>query len=354
MKFKKGSIPWNKGKKGIYSKEVLEKMGLGRKGKPSPNKGKKMSEAQKDKLRKSWIYEKRVTPKILETLANNSKKFWGDPIKAEKRKRELRENPSRKGKKQSVEEIEKKRERMKGKKYHLGFTHTEKTKRIISLTHKGKKESPISIKKGVETRKKLYAEHPELRKAISKRTSGENNPMYGKKHSEETRKKMSLAKKGKKRSPEAIINMANGHKGIKRSLEAIEKTRLKMIGFKHKQETKERIKLARMKQVFPTKDTKPERMMQLALALHRIPFEKHKPIFGQPDIFIEPKICVFVDGDYWHRLPKSLLRDAEVNHRLSFLGYQVIRIWESDIKKDANNCAKNIINLIQQLRGVSQ
>ncbi len=70
----KGKIPWNKGKKDVYSEEtrnkmsnslkgkkawnkglscsdeVKKQMSISRKGRPSPNKGKKMSEEQKKKI----------------------------------------------------------------------------------------------------------------------------------------------------------------------------------------------------------------------------------------------------------------------------------------------------------------
>ena len=45
-------------------------------------------------------------------------------------------------------------------------------------------------------------------------TSGVNNPMFGKCHTAESRKKMSLAGKGKKRSLEARNNISKAHIGI--------------------------------------------------------------------------------------------------------------------------------------------
>ena len=106
--------------------------------------------------------------------------------------------------------------------------------------------------------------------------------------------------------------------------------------------------------VVPFKDTKPERMMQIALSLNGIKFEKHKLIsnhknFWHPvDIFIEPNICVEVDGDYWHNKPEKIKRDLIINHSLNLMGYFVIRIWESDIKKNTQNCAENIIKMIKE------
>ena len=170
----------------------------------------------------------------------------------------------------------------------------------------------------------------QTKQKISESQKGDKGFWYGKKMSEETKQKMSKASLGKKKS--------NGH------AKNISKAKLGTI---HTEETKEKIKLKRLKQVFPVKDTKPERMMQLALTLHGIEFEKHYPIKGQPDIYIYNKrICIFVDGDYWHNRPDQILRDARVNHELNKKRYHVIRVWEHDILEDVNECAENIIALI--------
>lgn len=50
-KAKKGNTPWNKGKKGIYSKETLKKMSKARKGCVSTFKGKHHTKESKAKLR---------------------------------------------------------------------------------------------------------------------------------------------------------------------------------------------------------------------------------------------------------------------------------------------------------------
>lgn len=54
----------------------------------------------------------------------------------------------------------------------------------------------------------------ERRKKQSERFSGEGNPMYGKKASEETRKKMSIAHKGSKRSEETKRKMSESHRRV--------------------------------------------------------------------------------------------------------------------------------------------
>ena len=74
---------------------------------------------------------------------------------------------------------------------------------------------------------------------------------------------------------------------------------------------------------------------------------------GKPDIaFVKAKVAVFVDGCFWHRhfgcprttTPKSNLsywlkkfertvdRDLETESQLLELGYDVIRLWECEIK----------------------
>lgn len=67
-RFKKGRVPWNKGKTGVYSKEVLQKMSTSSKGQIAWNKGKtgyKMPPASDERKRKiaegvkrNWIKRK--------------------------------------------------------------------------------------------------------------------------------------------------------------------------------------------------------------------------------------------------------------------------------------------------------
>jgi len=200
---------------------------------------------------------------------------------------------------------------------------------------------------------------------------------------EETKRKIGAANKGRIWTKEQLLKLKGRkvwNEGTKESRSSVLKkqsvSHLGQIPW-HKgktgvytEEMLERMRQNRLKQVIPTKDTKPEKMMQVALALNGIKFEKHLAIYGQPDLFIEPNICVFIDGDYWHCNPNKYqpdfiihkkhrnkpevsakeiwAKDTQINHKLNLIGYQVIRIWASDIKSDANEAAKNIINLIKQ------
>ena len=80
-----------------------------------------------------------------------------------------------------------------------GRKHSEETKKKIGKVHKGKKLSE-------ETKKKLSEAHKgkklseETRKRMSEATKGKNNPMYGRKLSEEAKKKIAKASSVRKKA----------------------------------------------------------------------------------------------------------------------------------------------------------
>jgi len=78
-----------------------------------------------------------------------------------------------------------------------GKKHSEDTKQKMKKIRTGKKHSENTIKK-LKTIKK---------------PSGENNPMYGKKHSEDTKQKMSEKAKGRKFSNETKQKMSEAKRG---------------------------------------------------------------------------------------------------------------------------------------------
>lgn len=113
----------------------------------------------------------------------------------------------------SKEAIEKLRIAQTGKKASI------ETKRKISATHIGKKQSEATIKKRIKSGKEHYLFgknlSDETKKKISIKTSGENNPNFGKKHSKETKNKISIKNSGKSMKTK-LINLYGEKEGIEK------------------------------------------------------------------------------------------------------------------------------------------
>jgi len=117
----------------------------------------------------------------------------------------------------------------------------------------------------------------------------------------------------------------------------------------HSDAFKTKMRAKRLLEVFPRKDSTIEVALQQALTAHGIVFETHKPLFGQPDIFIAPTLCIFADGDYWHNLPKVKARDPLVNTHLHEHGYIVLRFPEYVIRKNLDSCIQAIIVAMEDM-----
>jgi group I intron endonuclease len=78
-----------------------------------------------------------------------------------------------------------------------GKHHTEETKRKLSESHKGKHPSEETRKKIKESSKGKHLSE-ETKRKISKAKMGENHPFYGKHHSDETKQKISASLKDEK------------------------------------------------------------------------------------------------------------------------------------------------------------
>lgn len=80
----------------------------------------------------------------------------------------------------------------------------------------------------------------------------------------------------------------------------------------------------------------------------------HPKIEGNPDILIYPKTVVFINGCFWHKCPKcykepksnkkywlpkieaNVKRDRKNQRLLRKKGYEVIVIWEHEIKNKSS------------------
>ena len=93
-------------------------------------------------------------------------------------------------------------------------------------------------------------------------------------------------------------------------------------------------------------------------------------IIGKPDIvFRRKKIAVFIDSDFWHGHPKRCImpktnidywlnkiarnrkRDKEVNCILEKDGWDVIRLWEYNVKNRFDKCINIILNALKKENG---
>ena len=287
-----------------------------------------------------------------------------------------------------------------------GKTHDEETRKKLSLVNIGRK-SPCGFKghKHGPNHNKWLQDKNKVADAAEKRAAKLRGRKYSKAHSNAISKSLigrivtwgSKISEGKKKAyaegriipwnkgmkgqykqkpeqGEKISKALEGKPKPPRSKEHCEKLRIFAInnsnrrGKQHTYKTIEKIKEYRSKQILPFRDSKPERIMQIALSLNGIKYTKHKVFkdgkgfYHQVDIFIEPNICVEVDGDYIHANPlfygpemringrytagQKWMRDKEVNEKLNMLGYKVIRIWENKIIKDVQTCIEQIIELI--------
>lgn len=122
------------------------------------------------------------------------------------------------------------------------------------------------------------------------------------------------------------------------------------------------------------KDTKIEVILRKALWNKGYRYRKnYKKLPGSPDIVLTKyKIAIFCDGEFFHgkdweilkpRLEKSnnsefwiskisgnRERDSEINKKLLFMGWTVIRFWENDIKKNPDECIRVIEETIFDLK----
>ena len=113
-----------------------------------------------------------------------------------------------------------------------------------------------------------------------------------------------------------------------------------------------------------SKKTKPEIALKKALRKENIKYRSYiKRLPGNPDIVIpEKKIIIFIDGEFWHgfnwktkkkkikvhreywipKIERTIKRDRNNNLQLRKLGWNVLRFWEHEIKKDIKKCIREI------------
>ncbi|WP_228236731.1 very short patch repair endonuclease [Allomuricauda sp. M10] len=120
------------------------------------------------------------------------------------------------------------------------------------------------------------------------------------------------------------------------------------------------------------KNTKPELAFRKALweagYRYRINYKK---LIGKPDIALKKyKTVIFIDGEFWHgynweerkdkvktnrefwiaKIERNIQRDEEVNQALDEMGYKVFRFWETEVKKNLNECLEEVLAHLQEIK----
>lgn len=120
------------------------------------------------------------------------------------------------------------------------------------------------------------------------------------------------------------------------------------------------------------KNTKPELAFRKALwqsgYRYRIDYKK---LIGKPDIALKKyKTVIFIDGEFWHgynweerkqkiktnrafwipKIERNIQRDEEVNAALEEMGYKVFRFWESDVKKNLDQCLDKVVTHLEKVK----
>ena len=243
---------------------------------------------------------------------------------------------------------------------------------------KGTKRSKKSSEKQSVSMKKRYDD-------------GLVHPMTGKHHTTESKKAQSKATKeflASEKGKELLKKMAKtqfktGQIPWNKDKPLSEEARMKMIRTMSTPEFRELRSFIRSRIKLPTKDTKPEKILQAFCNSEGIKFQKHKWFNlgfqrAEADLFIEPNICILADGDHYHANPNLLKHDGTMRYppdRVLHKAYKnkpertvmdkwmiddmitkglkkqkqkVLRFWEYDILNNPEIFQQKIIKIIKE------
>lgn len=187
---------------------------------------------------------------------------------------------------------------------------------------RGEFNSRFGINSSKETKEKISESQ--------KQRLEKSNPWIGRKHSQESKIKMSQTRK------EIFIGEGNP-----------------FYGKHHSEETKNKIRLGNAKyranysHVVPSK---PELLVHQALKSRQIDFQTEfvVGVFCVDVLIPVKKLILFVDGCYWHACPihhpnnKKRQSDASRVNFLKACGYDVEIIWEHDIENNIEKVIEEI------------
>lgn len=122
-----------------------------------------------------------------------------------------------------------------------------------------------------------------------------------------------------------------------------------------------------------SKNTKPELALRKVIWHVGFRYRCHdKRLPGKPDLaFHRLKVAVFVDGDFWHgydwankkhriksnqgfwipKIERNMQRDREVDRALERMGWQVVRVWEHELKKEFGAVFYRLVRILGEAAG---
>ncbi len=198
---------------------------------------------------------------------------------------------------------------------YKGHKHSEETKRKISLARAKQVNTKESNRKRSETQKgRIFSQESKEKMkqhALKRFSKKENHPNYNKPLPEQTKKNISKALKGR----------------LLDDLHSLEKS----------EEIRKKIRASRAKQIFPKTDSSIEVKVQKLLKQLGIEFFTHQYMdiehSYQCDILIPAmNLVIECDGVYWHRYPIGTEIDHIRTKELIQKGFKVLRLWEFEIK----------------------
>ncbi len=110
-----------------------------------------------------------------------------------------------------------------------------------------------------------------------------------------------------------------------------------------------------------SRDTSCELALRRRLHRRGLRYSLKKKLTGSPDVvFVAARVAVFVDGCYWHgcrahcrrpasnsaywraKIERNIQRDRRVSRELADAGWRVVRVWEHEIRSDADRAAARV------------
>ena len=357
MPFDKGYRPWNKGGSSwnagkSFSEESKKKMSEAHKGKVPWNKGISPSEETRNKhaqIMKAYFQTHKhplLGRKMPKEAIEKMKKSRAITLLDPEVRRKLGE--SHKG------QIP----------WNKGISPSEETRNKISIANKGR-ESWLGKKHSEESKKKMSKFHK------------------GKRISEETRNKMSLAYKKRGSNPEERARRTEAQKKALATPEARERmriegikamsnpeTRRKLLEIRTTPEARERsrvniLRLFESGKFSNVQNTRPERMVKEELlrrghkeGLDFVHQYKFMNKFMCDFCFPQQKVIIEVNGDYWHANPKKYLgkelhpqQNKSINKDKAKEAYittvdnrswTYIVLWENEVYTDVVRCVDRV------------